>query len=89
MTFLENFALIGMYLCMLALTVSWIIVILKALDVSNYYLPFLGIFYYLESFGSNGRIYGTKKVLFAFFLAFYHGSLTAFCILPILFHFNN
>jgi hypothetical protein len=35
MTFLENFALITMYLCMLTLTVTWTTIILKSLGVNK------------------------------------------------------
>jgi hypothetical protein len=89
MTFLENFALITMYLCMLTLTVTWTTIILKSLGVNKYGLPFIGIFYYLQSFGSDGRIYGAKKVLYAFFMAFYHGALIAICFLPIILTITN
>ncbi len=89
MTFLENFALITMYLCMLTLTVTWTTIILKSLGVNKYALPFIGIFYYLQSFGPDGRIYGPKKVLFAFFMAFYHAILIALCFLPIILTITN
>lgn len=43
--------------------------------MKKFYIPFLGMKYYLETFEPTGRIYGAKNVLFAFWMAFYHGGL--------------
>jgi hypothetical protein len=41
----------------------------------KFYIPVLGIKYYLDTFGPSGRKDGGKAVLFAFWMAFYHGGL--------------
>jgi hypothetical protein len=41
----------------------------------KYYIPFLGILNYSKTFDSYGKKYGGKECLFAFFMAFYHGTL--------------
>jgi hypothetical protein len=41
----------------------------------SYYIPIVGFYNYSKSFKPNGVIYGAKNVLFAFWMACYHGSL--------------
>jgi hypothetical protein len=41
----------------------------------KYYIPIIGMYNYLKTFEPNGRIYGAKNVLFAFWMSFYHGGL--------------
>jgi hypothetical protein len=57
--------------------------------MTKFYIPVLGIKYYLDTFGPTKRIDGTKNVLFAFWMAFYHGTMLAAILMPIVFHFIN
>jgi hypothetical protein len=43
--------------------------------MTKFYIPVLGIKYYLDTFGPTGRKDGPKAVLFAFWMAFYQGGL--------------
>jgi hypothetical protein len=40
----------------------------------RYYIPFIGIVHYLNTFDSYGYKYGVKECLFGFFMAFYHAT---------------
>ena len=42
----------------------------------SYYIPIVGFYKYTKSFDYTGRVYGLKNVLFAFWMACYHGTLT-------------
>lgn len=55
----------------------------------KFYIPVLGIKYYLDTFGPSGRKDGGKAVLFAFWMAFYHGAMLAAILMPIVFQFIN
>lgn len=55
----------------------------------KFYIPVLGIKYFLDTFGPTQRIDGGIKVLFAFWMAFYHGAMLAMMLMPIFFHFVN
>ncbi len=49
--------------------------VMKKLSNISYYTPIIGIYHYSKTFGPNGRIDGSKNVLFAFWMAFYHGGI--------------
>ena len=51
------------------------LIVMKKLSNMSYYTPIIGIYHYSKTFEPNGRIYGTKNVLFAFWMAFYHGGI--------------
>jgi len=55
----------------------------------KFYIPVLGIKYYLDTFGPTGTKNGGKEVLFAFWMAFYHGAMLAAILIPIVFQFIN
>lgn len=55
----------------------------------KFYIPVLGIKYYLDTFGPTKRKDGGKEVLFAFWFAFYHGTMLALILMPIVLHFIN
>ena len=57
--------------------------------MTKFYIPVLGIKYYLDTFGPTKRKDGGKEVLFAFWMAFYHGAMLALILMPIVFQFIN
>jgi hypothetical protein len=57
--------------------------------MTKFYIPVLGIKYFLDTFGPTKRIDGGRKVLFAFWMAFYHAVMLAAILIPIMFQFIN
>ena len=42
----------------------------------KYYIPFIGIFYYVKTLKTYGEYYELRDALFVVFMAFYHGTLS-------------